>query len=122
MGHEDGLALFDTSDGEKLLKIAAGFGPKIAILKIAEHGALGLANDHIFEVPAYPVKEIIDPVGAGDGFDAGFLAGWLRGWDIKNAVKLGAKIGALAVTQTGDYHGYPNELETIEKLFEDKEK
>lgn len=58
-------------------------------------------------VPAAPVARVIDPVGAGDGFDAGFLAGWLRGWSIPESLALGARIGAAAVATLGDYAGYP---------------
>lgn len=115
MGHEDGLALFETEEDDQLVRIAASFGPRITILKRAERGALALVEDELLNVPAYRVNEVVDPVGAGDGFDAGFLAGILRGWDIQSAVKLGAKIGALAVTQMGDYHGYPFETQVIEK-------
>ena len=59
-------------------------------------------------VPAYPVPHIVDPVGAGDGFDAGFLAGWLKGWDGEACLRLGALVGALAVTVPGDVEGYPD--------------
>lgn len=114
MGHEDGLALFETEADEPLLRAAASMGPRMIILKRAERGALALVEDEIIEVPAYRVEDVVDPVGAGDGFDAGFLAGLLRGWDIETAVQLGAKIGALAVTQMGDYHGYPLENQVIE--------
>jgi 2-dehydro-3-deoxygluconokinase len=52
---------------------------------------------------------VIDPVGAGDGFDAGFLSSWLRGKTIEDSLQLGARIGALSVAALGDYAGYPKE-------------
>ena len=109
LGHEDGYALFDQKDDYSILQDTKKLGPKICILKMAERGALIHINDDFIEVPAYPIVKVIDPVGAGDGFDAGFISGYLRGWDIKTSVELGAKIGALAVTVMGDYHGYPLE-------------
>jgi 2-dehydro-3-deoxygluconokinase len=107
MGHEDADALFGTLNDEQYLDSLHQMGVKICILKRAAKGALALVDQNFIEVPAFPVQKIMDPVGAGDGFDAGFLAGWLRGWNIQQALSLGAKIGALAVTVMGDYDGYP---------------
>jgi 2-dehydro-3-deoxygluconokinase len=53
---------------------------------------------------------VVDPVGAGDGFDAGFIAGWLRGWGLEKCLQLGARLGAAAVSVMGDYQGYPRDL------------
>ena len=50
-------------------------------------------------------ERVIDPVGAGDAFDAGFLAGLLREYDLEAALKLGARLGATAVGALGDYAG-----------------
>ncbi|HEU5097590.1 MAG TPA: PfkB family carbohydrate kinase [Roseiflexaceae bacterium] len=77
------------------------------MLKCAERGALALAEAHIVTVPAESVTEMIDPVGAGDGFDAGFLAGWLQGANLEEMLRLGARFGAAAVAALGDYSGYP---------------
>lgn len=110
LGQEDAKAMYGEMDDENILHAAAGDGAKIVILKRAEHGTLSLFNGKILESKPYPVSKVLDPVGAGDGFDAGFIAGWLRGWDISKAIDLGAKIGALAVTTMGDYHGYPRDI------------
>jgi 2-dehydro-3-deoxygluconokinase len=107
MGHEDAYALFGTLNDEQYLDSLHQMGVKICILKRAAKGALALADQKFIEVPAFPVEKVMDPVGAGDGFDAGFLAGWLRGWSIQQALSLGAMIGAFAVTVMGDYDGYP---------------
>ena len=62
----------------------------------------------MIKVSPYPVDRVLDPVGAGDGFDAGFLAGWLRGWTLEKCLQLGARLGAAAVGVMGDYQGYPH--------------
>jgi 2-dehydro-3-deoxygluconokinase len=110
LGHEDAFALFNTKNDDEILRAAGEAGPKITVLKRAERGALALIENKIVEVEAYPVSEVKDPVGAGDGFDAGFIAGYLRGWDAGKSLQLAAKVGALAVTTMGDYHGYPKGL------------
>ena len=110
MGHEDAQAVLGHFDDEgQLLEHAASLGPSIVVLKRAERGALALVAGRRYEAPAVAVEHVIDPVGAGDGFDAGFLAGLLRGDDINACLALGARVGAASVAALGDYAGYPRE-------------
>jgi 2-dehydro-3-deoxygluconokinase len=109
MGHEDAQAVLGTEDDERALERGAELGAQVVVLKRAAHGALALADGKRAHAPAHPVEKVIDPVGAGDGFDAGFLAGWLRGYDLEAALQLGARVGAAAVSVLGDYAGYPRE-------------
>lgn len=109
MGHEDAQALFDETDALAALRQAAGLGARMVVLKRAEQGAWLWREGEVIQVPAYPVARVVDPVGAGDGFDAGFLSGWLRGLDLIDCLRLGARVGAAAVGVLGDYHGYPRQ-------------
>lgn len=107
MGHEDARAALGTDTDEAALNAAAELGAKIIVLKRSEQPALALAGGQRYEVPAEKAERVIDPVGAGDGFDAGFLAGQLRGWGIEESLRLGAHVGAASVAALGDYAGYP---------------
>jgi 2-dehydro-3-deoxygluconokinase len=109
MGHEDAQAVLGTADEEQMLRAAQALGPRIVVLKRAERGALALADGQRYEAPAVPVERVVDPVGAGDGFDAGFLAGLLRGASIPECLRLGAQVGAASVAALGDYAGYPRQ-------------
>lgn len=51
-------------------------GPKFAIIKKGEHGALLVTPEELFSLPAFPTTEVKDPTGAGDCF-AGGLMGYL---------------------------------------------
>lgn len=66
------------------------------------------------------VENVVDTVGAGDGFAVGVITGLLEGIDIKSAVQRGNIIGALAVQSSGDNDGYPYraQLDTIEREYE----
>jgi 2-dehydro-3-deoxygluconokinase len=55
----------------------------------------------------YPCKPV-EPIGAGDGFNAGFLAGLVQGRDVVTAGRMGAICGALATQTPGDVEGYPD--------------
>ena len=48
-------------------------GPKFAIIKKGEHGAMLFSEDGVFAIPAYPTADVIDPTGAGDSFAGGIL-------------------------------------------------
>src|SRR5260370_5869474 len=49
-------------------------GPKMAVIKQGEHGALLVDRTTTFKVPAYPLQDVFDPTGAGDAFAGGFMA------------------------------------------------
>ncbi len=66
--------------GRKLLIEAAedvlALGPRYVAIKKGEHGALLFSRDSLFSAPSYPIRQIVDPTGAGDSF-AGALVGYL---------------------------------------------
>jgi 2-dehydro-3-deoxygluconokinase len=111
-GHEDVLAIFGVGDDEQQERVLVqqpALRERLIVLKRAERGACAIAGDTRIEVAAHAVSAVVDPVGAGDGFNAGFLAGLLRGYDLPISLQLGARIGAASVSATGDYAGYPHE-------------
>jgi len=48
-------------------------GPRVVIVKRGEHGALLFDDDGIFAAPAFPLREVRDPTGAGDSFAGGLM-------------------------------------------------
>jgi 2-dehydro-3-deoxygluconokinase len=107
IGHEDAQALFGVEEKSSILARGAELGVQIVVLKRAEHGVSAWAPGISLEIEAERVEAVVDPVGAGDGFNAGFLSGWLRGYSLEDALRSGARIGAAAVATVGDYAGYP---------------
>ena len=54
-------------------------GPRFVIIKVGEFGSYLFGPDDVFfRVPAYPLKNFVDPTGAGDSF-LGAMAGYLSG-------------------------------------------
>ncbi|MCA9544185.1 MAG: sugar kinase [Myxococcales bacterium] len=51
-------------------------GPQILVIKRGRFGALLFHPDGVFFVPAVPLRDVVDPTGAGDTFAAGMM-GWL---------------------------------------------
>lgn len=83
--------------GEKLAKISGG----AVIIKTGEYGAMLFHKEGFFVVPAYPVRELHDPTGAGDSF-AGALVGYLAGEDKTDfsAIKRGMVYAAATASIT----------------------
>tara|TARA_Y100000588_G_scaffold206081_1_gene219914 strand:- start:241 stop:1152 length:912 start_codon:yes stop_codon:yes gene_type:complete len=48
-------------------------GPSSLVVKRGEFGAILFHEEEIFAVPAFPIKNVIDPTGAGDTFAGGFM-------------------------------------------------
>jgi len=53
-------------------------GPKYVIIKKGEHGSILSGPNGLFVAPAFPLKKVVDPTGAGDSFVGG-LMGYLAG-------------------------------------------
>jgi 5-dehydro-2-deoxygluconokinase len=71
---------------------------------------LGLAP-----TPGFPV-DVVNTVGAGDGFFAGFLSGWLRDEPLETCARIGNAVGALVVSRHGCSPAMPTAAELAEFL------
>ncbi|MGB8330825.1 MAG: PfkB family carbohydrate kinase [Polyangiales bacterium] len=78
-------------------------GPETVIVKRGEYGALLFLDEDIFCAPAYPLKAVSDPTGAGDSFAGGFL-GYLAAnghTDLRQAVICGSATASFCVQDVG---------------------
>ncbi|WP_340023689.1 sugar kinase [Paenibacillus sp. FSL K6-1096] len=106
-GMEEGQFLTGCSDpaviAERLLKAGAG----AAVIKLGADGAYYSNGRSSGTEPGFPVKRLIDPMGAGDGFAAGFISGLLLGEELPSAVRRGNAVGSIVVGVSGDVEGLP---------------
>ena len=109
VGDEEAWALWG-SDDEELLRELAGMGPQEVVLKKGREGSVAVLEGKVLEQPAFPVNEV-DPVGAGDAFDAGYLAGHVWGLGAEKRLRVANAMGALGVATLGDYEGLPDREE-----------
>jgi sugar/nucleoside kinase (ribokinase family) len=49
------------------------WGPKVVVAKQGEYGAALVTDEGFFSLPAFPLRDVIDPTGAGDTFAGGFV-------------------------------------------------
>ncbi|MDW7673266.1 MAG: sugar kinase [Bacillota bacterium] len=117
IGDEEGKLLFGTNEPTELVKEVAALGPKIVVVKLGHLGAYWWTEGQQGLVGPFDVKQVVDTIGAGDGFAAGFLAGYLEQLPIEAAVSRGNKVGALVTTAQNDTDGLPfrSEIEKLEK-------
>lgn len=101
----------------KAIKKIHKMGPKFIIIKKGKYGSLLSIKGKIFFTPAFPIKEVIDPTGAGDTFIGG-VASYLasnNNFDInsiKKAVIYGTNLASFCVENFG--------INGIKNLTEDK--
>ena len=111
-GVDEGRLLTGESSPEA---IAAFYRRRGATLVIVKLGAAGAYYDSAVagtgRVDGFPVDDVIDTVGAGDGFAAGVVSALLEGRSVADAVRRGAWIGARAVQVLGDTEGLPTRAE-----------
>lgn len=79
-----------------------GKGPQRLFQKAGTEGCymFEASGDQSVHVPGFPV-EVVNTLGAGDGFAGGLLYGFLRGWEWYKAVRFANACGAYMVTQHG---------------------
>lgn len=80
---------------------------KTLVVKLGSRGAMAIQAGQRFVAPAIDVQ-VVDPVGAGDSFDAGFLDQFLRGADLQTCLAFGNLCGAFSATACGGTEAFRN--------------
>ncbi|KLU63027.1 2-dehydro-3-deoxygluconokinase [Peptococcaceae bacterium CEB3] len=107
-GIEEGKILFEVEEASAIAQKAWEHGAGRVIVKEGAKGCLVADKERMVRIPGYAVKEVVDPIGAGDAFAAGFLTGVLKGWPDVQCARLGNAAGAHVVTVNGDVEGLPS--------------
>lgn len=73
----------------------------ILAIKRGSRGSVVCYGDEIVSRPAFPNRKVVDPVGAGDSFNAGFIYKYLEGASIPECQEFGNLMGAISTTAAG---------------------
>lgn len=106
-GQAEGELLMGSRDPEAVAAYYRGRGARCVVVKLGSEGAYYSGEHGSGRVPAFPVAQVIDTVGAGDGFAVGVISALLEDQSVPDAVRRGAWIGARAVQVRGDTEGLP---------------
>jgi 2-dehydro-3-deoxygluconokinase len=110
--------LYETEDFDEIIsrlhKLSA-----VSIVKGGDNETYLVQDGTVTAVPYFKAEQVVDTVGAGDGFCAGFITGVLKGFSNQEAVRLGNLLGSLVVQAEGDWEGLPT-WEQVEAVLEQK--
>lgn len=120
-GINEAAFLTGSSNPNEICNYFISKGVENIVIKAGDKGAFYGTQSTFEHVPGFHVENVIDPVGAGDGFAAGFLSGLIDSLSLKEAVSRGNAIGALVTMVNGDVEGLPekDELDAFMKNITD---
>ena len=92
----------------------------VLVVKLGSRGALARRGTEQQSSPALKI-EIVDPVGAGDSFDAGFLHQFICGADLQTCLEAGNLAGALSTTRPGGTEAF-RDRDHRERFYRDHDR
>ncbi|MDX5627591.1 MULTISPECIES: sugar kinase [unclassified Brenneria] len=114
-GLKEGQNLTGKQTPEEIADFYLSQGVKAVIIKLGPDGAWFKTRDGQRQhVAAVRVENVVDTVGAGDGFAVGVISALLEEKSMAQAVMRGNRIGALAVQAIGDSEGLPTRAQLAE--------
>ncbi|WP_041138076.1 sugar kinase [Beduini massiliensis] len=111
-GISEAEILMGSDDPDQIADYYLQMGIQQVIIKLGSKGAFVKSEQERFIQPGYKVENVVDTVGAGDGFAVGMISAVLEGLSLKEASDRANAIGAMQVSVLGDNEGLP----TIEQL------
>jgi 2-dehydro-3-deoxygluconokinase len=106
-GRGEGQQLTGRKEPRDIAAFYLDRGVELVVIKLGPAGAYFRTANQEGTVAAAPVANVVDTVGAGDGFAVGVVSALLEGLPVAEAVQRGNQIGALAVQVVGDMEGLP---------------
>lgn len=106
-GADEARLLTETDAPEEAAHALQAMGVEQVVVRLEAEGALALDPAGAVVRRSAISVDVVEPVGAGDAFNAGFLSGQLRGWDTGASLQLGNIMGGLATTAPGDVEALP---------------
>ena len=116
-GIGEGKILTGKDTPEEIAAFYHNMGVDSVVVKLGADGAYWSCGGESGVVPGFPVKKIVDTVGAGDGFAAGVISAVAEGLSLSEATFRGTVIGSIQISNKGDNEGLPTR-EELEKYIE----
>jgi 2-dehydro-3-deoxygluconokinase len=107
-GNSELNELLGEADMDTLARRAAARGPKEVVVRGAT--SVGVLTAEGWEELEIRRDAAVDPIGAGDAFNAGYIAVRLRGGAIGDALRAGARCGAAVTSTPSDTSGFPRTI------------
>jgi 5-dehydro-2-deoxygluconokinase len=92
-------------------------GVELAVVKRGPDGVLAATRAELVEVPPVPV-EVVNGLGAGDGFGGALCKGLLAGWPLERTLRFANAAGAIVATRLECSTAMPTTAEVEDLLAE----
>lgn len=115
-GISEGKLLTGHDKPEDIADFYLDRGVSLVVIKLGPEGAYFKSVDLEGYAEGFKVEEVVDTVGAGDGFAVGVISGLLEKLPLKEAVRRGNAIGAINIMSPGDMDGLPDR-EKLQKFM-----
>jgi 5-dehydro-2-deoxygluconokinase len=112
---EAAVTLGEVLEPEQAARVLLELGPELAVVKRGEHGVLSATREQTVVVPAVEV-EVVNGLGAGDGFGGALCHGLLAGWPLERTLRFANAAGALVASRLGCADDMPTAAEVEELL------
>lgn len=99
-----------SDDLRRLAETAKARGPREIVVRGADTIGV-LDGDGTWTTCQIRRGDAVDPIGAGDAFNAGYIAVRLKGGSIADALGMGTRCGAAVTTAMSDTAGFPRIVE-----------
>lgn len=106
----------DSADPDVAADRLLELGLSIAVVKLGPEGVLAKTRNERVEVPPVNV-EVVNGLGAGDGFGGAFCHGVLAGWTLLDTIRFANAAGAIVASRLACSDAMPT-LEEIERQLE----
>lgn len=106
-GLAEGRLLTGAQEPAGIARFYRNQGVQAVVIKLGAEGAYVASEGFEGVVPGVRVAQVVDTVGAGDGFAAGLLSARLEGLGWERAAARGNWVGAQAIQVAGDMDGLP---------------
>jgi 5-dehydro-2-deoxygluconokinase len=112
---EVGVTLGEELDTERSARALLELGPDLAVVKRGQDGVLGATREQTVAVPPVEI-EVVNGLGAGDGFGGALCHGLLAGWPLERTLRFANAAGALVASRLGCADDMPTAAEVEELL------
>lgn len=106
-GIDEGQKLLELDEPEAIAQAFHLMGCSTVAVKLGKKGCYVSDKEGAAYIKGHQIDEVVDTVGAGDGFAAGFLSGILNKNSLIECATLANCVGAMATLVSGDMEGYP---------------
>ena len=105
VNEHEAAVLTGRTDYKEAAAQLAEWGVKEVLLTLGSEGSIIHAEGQVFQIPAYPPRDVVDATGCGDTYMLGYLYQRVKGASYADAGCFAAALSTLKLEHTGPFAG-----------------